>query len=153
MTDENVGVAFSEAQTISTDAQYTGEALSLQNYLATRNQPVWLEERRQQIAHLSKLKDNWDSYGALAIDPRSIQISKQLLSLLSQVVGVEPPTITASPDGHVAFCWDYNQRTLEIEIRPDAVCEYVYIDERDSAMDEEGETTNAERFAQLLTKW
>ena len=153
MTDENVGVAFCEAQIISTDAQYTGEALSLQNCLARRNQPEWIDERCQQISHLSELNDNWDSYGALAIDPRSIQISKQLLSLLSQVVGVEPPTITASPNGHVALCWDYNQRTLEIEIRSDAICEYAFIDEQNPVKDEEGETTNAERFAQLLTQW
>lgn len=153
MTEETVGVVFCEAQTISSDAQYTGEALSLQNYLATRNQPEWLEERLQKITHLSELNDNWDSYGALAIDPRSIQISKQLLSLLAQFVGVDPPTITASPDGHVALCWDKDQRTLEIEVRSDAVFEYAFIDEQASANDEEGRITNAGRFAQLLTQW
>ncbi len=156
MTEETAGVVFSGAQTIRADASPSGEsceAFSRRPVLALRSAPAWLDERMDHLRSLLELQDNWDSYGGRAIDRQSVEIATQLLKALAVVEGVEAPTVTASPDGNAALCWDNGRRSLDLEVMPDGRFEYVFLNEDNASKDEEGITHNADGFAELLTAW
>ena len=156
MTEGTAGVVFSGAETITADASPSGEsceAFSRQPVLALRSAPAWLDERIGQLRSLLQLQDNWDSYGGRAIDRQSVEIATQLLKALAVVEGVEAPTVTASPDGNAALCWDNGRRSLDLEVMPDGRFEYVFLNEEDPSKDDEGITSSADGFAELLTAW
>ncbi len=156
MTEGTAGVVFSGAQTITADASPSGEsceAFSRRPVLALRNAPAWLDERIGQLRSLLQLQDNWDSYGGRAIDRQSVEIATQLLKALAVIEGVEAPTVTASPDGNAALCWDNGRRSLDLEVMPDGRFEYACLNEEDASKDEEGITYSADGFAELLTAW
>ena len=156
MPEGTAGVVFSGAETITADASPSGEsceAFSRQPVLALRSAPAWLDERIGQLRSLLQLQDNWDSYGGRAIDRQSVEIATQLLKALAVVEGVEAPTVTASPDGNAALCWDNGRRSLDLEVMPDGRFEYVFLNDEDASKDDEGITYSADGFAELLTAW
>ena len=119
-----------------------------QVFVARRQaEPKWLAETNAKLDNLAALQENWDSYGASPIDPRSIANAQQLIFNLGMFVGVDVPAIGATPDGHVGFSWDEGTWSLDAEVLPDGRIEYVYLDERDSANDRE---TTTRRWADLL---
>lgn len=153
MNDETAGVVYSDVLVLEADADATGEAFSPHRLVfAVRNTPDWVCNRVEQLHALLQLKENWDSYGAEPMDPRSVVHAENLLRWLARFVGVEAPTVTASPDGHAALCWDDGQRSLEVEVRSDGVFQFTFIDEKDASRDEEAEIMDAGRLAELLTQ-
>lgn len=64
---------------------------------------------------------------------------------------IESPLVTATPDGNAAFCWDYGERSLDLEIQTSGVVEYAYLDEVDDSKDEEGQTKDILFIAHLLS--
>lgn len=71
----------------------------------------------EQIARLADLEENWDSYGAAKVAPRAIELAMLLrLTLSSQS---REPTVTATPDGGVGFCWDNGNWSVDLSIDAD----------------------------------
>ncbi len=151
MAEQTAGVAFFDAVGSLTIAKSSGEAWPPKTpTLAIRKEaPAWLTERVDQLWGLLELQRNWDSYGAKPIDRRSVEFVILLLRSLALVEGVEAPTVTASPDGNAALCWDNGDRSLDVEILPDGNIEYSYLNDKN----QEGTTLDANDLAILLTQW
>lgn len=115
--------------------------------------PEWREPCLRQLDRLGELRDNWDSYGAKPIHPLSIDLAKRLLMELARVDAIESPTVSASPEGNAALCWDNGNRSLDLEIQPDGSVEYVYLNEGTPSNNREGATYDASLFAVFLTQW
>lgn len=121
--------------------------------LALRQKPPdWLREGLEQLDRLLELNGNWDSYGAKQIDTRSVQFAKRLLTRLAEVDTIEAPTVTASPNGNAALCWDSGHLSLDLEVLADGSLEYAYLNQQDPSKDEQGTTLDAERLTVLLTE-
>jgi hypothetical protein len=149
-----IGVAFTSDEAVATHAGATGDAFVREVMLALRHEiPSWLDGRLAQIDRLHDLLPNWDSYGARRIDPSSIEIAKRVLEALASVDTVEEPTVTATPDGKVAFCWDDGQRSLDLEVCPDGWLDFSYLNESLEILDEEGQTQDLKHLAILLTQF
>ncbi len=144
---------FAESKEVETQADRTGEGLY--GVFACRDQIAdWTEDCLQRIERLHKLKQNWDSYGANPVDPRSIEAARQLVRKFAFVQGIDCPRVAASPAGHVALSWEWQEysRELDLEILPDCTLRYSYIDEKQPSQDSDGETSDPNLIAHLLTK-
>jgi hypothetical protein len=67
-----------------------------------------------ELSSLSQLASNWDGYGALPIDPRTIQNSRKAIELL--VRGLPAPDISPNPNGTISFIWDNDHGIAHLEI-------------------------------------
>ncbi|REJ95230.1 MAG: hypothetical protein DWQ34_06795 [Planctomycetota bacterium] len=146
--------AFSQSTGLDTRAGETGDGLYV--VFARRDQPAdWSEGSLDGIERLGKLNHNWDSYGANPVVAESIEVAKLLVRMFAQVTGIDCPRIAASPAGNVALSWEWREhsRELDLEILPDGSLRYSYLDERQPSQDCEGETTDPNLIAHLLTKW
>lgn len=147
------GVAFTDEVAYRVSAAAAGDASPDQRVSELRREsPDWLDERLEQVERLLELEANWNSYGANPIAFDSVVRAQALLLALARIEDVESPTVTASPDGNVAFCWDYDRGSLDVEVLPDGVFQFAYINESDSSRDEDGTTVDAGRLAVLLTQ-
>jgi hypothetical protein len=95
-----------------------------------------------------------NSYGANPVDLDSIASAKRLVPWLAGITGIDCPRVAASPAGHVAFSWEWEHHTreLDLEILPDGTLRYSFLDERKPADDVEDETSDPREIAHLLTK-
>lgn len=146
--------AFAQSTGLKAHADGTGEGLY--GLFARRDQTAdWCTDCLTIIDQLRELPPNWDSYGANPVQPESIKTAKQLLHVLAKVTGIECPRVGASPAGHVALSWEWqnHSRELDLEILPDGALRYSYVDETRPSHDREGETSDPTRIAQLLTQW
>lgn len=146
--------AFAQSTDLATREDSTGE--EFYGLLALRDQSAdWCKDCLSHVNRLRELKPNWDSYGAYPIHPDSIQIARQLLHQFAEVEGIACPRIGASPAGHVALSWEWqnHSRELDLEILPDGTLRYAYLDEMQPSHDREGTTLDPTLIAQLLTRW
>lgn len=96
---------------------------------AYRSTSPWCSLVRRRIQDLLLLQENWDSYGALPVDRRSVDHAVNLARDLATISGVDPPAIAATPNGDVGFCWDKGSWSLDLSVDPDGVISYVYLNE------------------------
>lgn len=82
-----------------------------------------LSESLATIQRLSKLPENWDSYGSKPIDFRAVVVANALTTLLDHL---NAPDVHICPvnGGGIQFEWDGADRDLEIEIKADGTLEY-----------------------------
>ncbi|MBW3598760.1 MAG: hypothetical protein KY475_15980 [Planctomycetes bacterium] len=110
----------------------------------------WLGACLGKAESLAGVGANWDSYGAAPIERQSIEHAKQLLMELARNAAIEAPAITATPSGNVGLCWDDGQRSLDVEVHPDGVLRFAYVDEQAPQRDHDGETRDGRRLSKLL---
>lgn len=97
---------------------------------AVFTEPVleWLGAKNE-LDELVKLKENWDSYGALPVDHDSVLHARRLLlSLWGK--GIPCPTVTASPAGNAAFCWDDGAASVDVEVMGNGLFHVVHVDHK-----------------------
>lgn len=77
--------------------------------------PKWLNPTWNQISELSKLKQNWDSYGAKSISQqRAIAAIKVLQRILRRETPA--PAVVPTVRGNLQFEWHQDEIDLEIEV-------------------------------------
>lgn len=157
MTDKTIAPetadAFSQSEKVDAQADATGDGLFV---VALREQIAdWSADCLSLIDRLRELKQNWDSYGANPVDLNSIAVAKELVRSFDRITGIDCPRVAASPAGHVALSWEWQEhsRELDLEILPDGALRYSYLDEPQPNRDCEGETNNPSLIVQLLTQW
>ena len=79
--------------------------------------PAWLGRVKKRIAELTQLPANWDSYGAVPVDPRIPGLAEDLVEWFA-VDGMPPPDVFATSDGGVQIEWHIRRVNIEIEISP-----------------------------------
>ena len=136
---------FTHINTVEATASGTGEA-----FIAVRELSAdWLREATVTLTHLRQLKTNWDSYGAAPVDDVAIRYACQFLHRVALVQGIEPPYITATPNGQVGLCWNDEQRSMELEVDGSGRFSYYY-ESGDS--EEESKTVDAAVVIELLSR-
>ncbi len=122
--------------------------------VATRAYPAsWLAEALKVVARLLTLEPNWDSYGADVVSHDSARHAEKTLRELARIENVPSPTVTATPDGEVGFCWDAGGWSLDAWVEPAGRIVYVFIDETDHANDRDTWTDHWQDLVPLLTRW
>lgn len=88
-------------------------------------EPAWLRPVIEDLESLSRLKENWDTYGAPRINDGCI---KDALSLLEEVQGDSSPAPSCVPtsEGGIQLEWHRNGVDLEIEISPQGTVEVYF---------------------------
>lgn len=125
-----------------------------QSVVAMSDRPAaWLGDTLLTLNRLRSLEPNWDSYGAKPISDASCNHAKSVLKNLAHVVSVPKPLVSATPDGHVGFCWDEGTWSLDAWIESTGRIMYTYLDETDSANDCEAQTDTWQDLLSLLTQW
>lgn len=85
----------------------------------------WLPNVLAKIDELSTLKENWNSYNARPIDPKSIAAARRVAAWLAgEGVDLEPHVVPTSR-GTVNLEWPSVE--LEVEFRPDAQMKYLAV--------------------------
>lgn len=91
-----------------------------------------------QIVELLRLEPNWDSYGACAIDVRTVMSAIRVISILMRKDTPNPSVIPTSRGG-IQFQWELGSKYLEIEVFPPDKIEAYYFDSSKPESEEEGE--------------
>ena len=137
------GIAFSKTRSVSARTGTSGDAMR------TCSTASWLDECLERISSLYDLEANWDSYGALPIDPESIANAEYVIRRLAVQRRIEKPAITASPSGFVAFCWDKDRESLDVEITSSGY-EFSYVNDSHPELNAEGVTEEVDDLVELL---
>ena len=97
-------------------------------------QPLWSISVKQRLIELTKLPENWDSYGSPAVKSKSVEIALDILARLSQFNMTEPHVVPV-PGGGIQFEWANQTSELEIEIRPSGDVEFLVVDKADEMLE------------------
>lgn len=111
----------------------------------------WLDRIREQIQNLDRHQQNWDSYGAAPVCPKSIHDALGVAERIAKYPSIQAPSISATPDGIVALGWDVGDWSLDAEIGPNRQILYACLDERDGEHDHEGFFNDWWHFAEFLS--
>ena len=153
MSDETsasgTAIAFSQSTGLETRADGTAEGLVV---IARRDPADWSADCLNRMKRLCELKQNWDSYGANPVDPGSIEVAKQLVRMFAQMTGIDCPRVAASPAGHVALSWEWQEhsRELDLEILPGGMIRWSCIDDHQPSEDCEGESNDINQVVRLV---
>lgn len=79
--------------------------------------PAWLGRVKKRMAKLAQLPPNWDSYGAVPVDPRIPRLAEDLVEWFA-VDGMPPPDVFSTSDGGMQIEWHIRRVNIEIEISP-----------------------------------
>jgi hypothetical protein len=155
-TSVSAGIAFTAggAEPMDTSAQHASAVGPV--ILARCASHAWLPDALSQTDDLRSLQDNWDSYSARAVDRQTIAHAKRLLGELARIVGIEAPTVTASPDGNASLCWDDGSRSVDLEVLPNGMIEYVILMRRGRGTEplmDDGRIGDWKLIAELLTRF
>jgi hypothetical protein len=74
----------------------------------------WLVNAYKQLSRLALLKDDWDGYGAEAPSQWSVDSTRSVLRILSDL-DFEPTSIDASAEGGVCISFQYANRYGDVE--------------------------------------
>ncbi len=103
----------------------------------TSNMPRWVRAAVKKMSQLSHLSENWDSYGARAVDEFLIQRVGEQISL-TEAVSLPEPEVVPTSEGGVQLEWDLDSCALELEFCPDGSVLYLYED-RQAPDEDDGE--------------
>ncbi len=120
-------------------------------YSLRSSDPEWLRSVVHALGRLIELNDNWDTYGAKRVNLRSISYAAQIACLLARVDTISEPSVTATPEGDVAFVWDDGNTSLDLEVGPDGLMSFVFLDETDDKNSCSDRTREIEDVIRLLT--
>jgi hypothetical protein len=122
LDDLETAEELTRAETVDAVASGTGEVL-----IAIRNEPAnWLFDGEERLKQMAQLEPNWDSYGAAPVDAVAIHYAQLFMRQAAMVQGIEPPSITATPNGRVGLSWDDEHRTMDVEIDSHGRFTYFY---------------------------
>lgn len=77
----------------------------------------WLGRVKKRIKEQAELPANWDSYGAVPVDPRIPPIAQDLVEWFA-VAGMPPPDVFATSEGGMHVEWHVRRVNIEIHISP-----------------------------------
>ena len=126
----------------------------MQTRVAMRTHPdPWLDQALSIVTDLLALEPNWSSYGSEVVKYESVRHAVDVLFWLAHIENVEAPTVTATPDGEVGFCWDAGDWSLDAWVETAGRINYVFIDETNHDNDRDTWTDNWQDLLPLLTRW
>ena len=112
----------------------------------------WLNSARNKLQELSKLPENWNTYGSRPIQPEAIEVTAKLISDLIKL-GMPEPHIFPVSGGGIQLEWENSKCELEIEVMPNKSIEYLVVDTEGEM--HEGQLPQYNNFSDILplTDW
>jgi hypothetical protein len=86
--------------------------------------PIPVRESLNRINDLAEFEADWNSYGSLRLNPRAVRPAVELI--LGTFPRCMTPEISLTPSGGINLFWSSGQVELEVEVRPDGLCDYVF---------------------------
>ena len=80
-----------------------------------------------RLSEIAKLPEDWDSYGAKAIDPECVERAEDFINKEILPSHGIAPFVVPSPSGGVQLEWERGEHSLEIEFLPDGTTGYLYL--------------------------
>ena len=77
------------------------------------NAPAWVEPTAHSLVELLELEPNWDSYGALAVDPWRVNA---MLEVLALVMRDDTPVPTVCPTSKGGVQVEWHERGIDLEM-------------------------------------
>lgn len=77
--------------------------------------PHWWTDVLERIAFLCNLSDDWDSYGAKAVNSDIAYCAVQILQMIARP-GIPAPSIVPTKQGNLQFEWHEQGIDLEFEV-------------------------------------
>jgi hypothetical protein len=121
--------------------------------------PAVLHGSFQRLDTLSKLEQDWDSYGALPLTPtalaRADATMRKAVALFGVTLGerVAPYTLMPIADGGVSIEWRGPSAILELDIGPSGALSYLLIDHSaDERVFEEASDVSEEQAFDLVRR-
>jgi hypothetical protein len=87
----------------------------------------WYLDSLDTVRRLGNMGEGWDGYGSPSISMRTTISASYILSLVSQYK-VNSPHVAPVPGGGIQLEWDYENRSLEIEIHPSGETNFLIAD-------------------------
>ncbi len=113
---------------------------------------TWKRSAQKKLEQLSKLPENWNSYGSRPVQAEAIEITANLLSDLVKLKMPEPQIFPVSGGG-LQLEWKNLGRELEIEIRCDRRIEFLVVDEEGEMYEGQLPNHNSLYEVSFLTHW
>jgi hypothetical protein len=95
--------------------------------------PRWVVPTTDRLTHLSRLRENWDSYGASPVSTQSITLTIQVMNEI-MVDRTPLPAIVPTTDGGVQLEWHFAGIDLEVEVNSNGILSVSY---EDAAVDQQ----------------
>lgn len=109
----------------SVNRRATTKAISTRETLVGSENAVWKEAVFLRLGNLTRLSENWDSYGAKPVQRWSmLEAVRVLIDLMESDTPI--PSIVPTPEGHVQLEWHTNGIDLEIEFVGPALIHVAY---------------------------
>jgi hypothetical protein len=111
--------------------------------------PAWVKSVLKAIVPLFRLQPNWDSYRAMALDPKTV---KSALEILFSVMSYDspPPCVVPTVSGGLQFEWHVGGIDLEIAVSRPGEGRFIFEDQSGSEI--EGELpAEVPRLADLVS--
>lgn len=86
----------------------------------------WLISAVAQIAEISQLPEDWNSYQSARLTPEAQEMAFELALNFSHQ-GLPEPIIAPVAGGGLQFSWSLGLRSLEFEILPDGSIEFLRV--------------------------
>ena len=91
----------------------------------------WRAGVLEKLSTFKKLPHSWNSYGSPPPSDKAIKNAASFLMMMSDENLPRPRVIPISGGG-IQFEWNYGERELELEFRPDGTFEYLWVPDRNS---------------------
>lgn len=98
-------------------------------------EPTWLYPALARLQHLSRLGDNWDTYGGSPVADEAVFTALSVIARLLKDESV-PPVIVPTSQGGVQLEWHRVGDEVEIRVTPDGEISAFRFNEGDGKMDE-----------------
>lgn len=92
-----------------------------------RDFPTEVQQLVNKIRGFENLQPNWDSYGAMPHDFRSQKTSLELIFYANRRCSF--PSIVPLQNGGIGLRWASEGRELEVDVRPDGLCDILFVDD------------------------
>lgn len=114
---------------------------------------TWSKKIEGLISEISKLKDNWDSFGTPAIDPVVVEEAKKFVQTLTPLNLPEPSVNPIIKIAGIYFKWVYGNFVLGIEIFKDQTIQMEYaLWDKEKGTVEEGKIKSHDEAVDLVKK-
>ena len=85
-----------------------------------------------RVADLSRLEDDWDSYGSVPLSSVAVSAAQNLLTLFAQNYRVPPSAIlpfhiSPIPGGGIQLEWHFEKSELEVNVGSDGTFSYLLV--------------------------
>jgi hypothetical protein len=112
----------------------------------------WRGGALEKLSTFKLLAPNWNSYGSLPPSEKAIKSAASFLMMMRDE-NLPRPRVIPIAGGGIQFEWNYGERELEIEFRPDGTLEYLWVPDRKSEGTEVLLPTISSREIESLMSW